>query len=71
MVLLEVTLAEDHVKLGPRGSKILIGSYYIVSIKKADDGHSIIFLDLSDLDSFVEVHVEESYDRWSLLKLNP
>lgn len=69
-MLLEVKLAKDHAQLGSRGDSILVNDGYIVAVKKAGDGTSIMYLDLSDLGSFSEVYIEESYEGWYMLRLN-
>jgi hypothetical protein len=69
-MLLEVTLERDNSELGKRGDKILINDSYIVAIKKGDDGNAILFVDLSDLATFNEVYIRETYKSWHMLKLN-
>jgi len=69
-MLLEVTLAEDHEHLGKSGDSILVNDNYIVAIKKVGNGDAVMFIDLSDLGSFSEVHIRENYEKWYMLKLN-
>lgn len=69
-MLLEITLAEDHDDLGKKGDNVLVNDNYIVAIKKVGKTRSKMFIDLSDLDPFTEVLIEEDYEKWYMLRLN-
>jgi hypothetical protein len=69
-MLLEITLAEDHDDLGKKGDNVLVNDNYIVAIKKVGTSRATMFIDLSDLDPFTEVLIEEDYEKWYMLRLN-
>lgn len=69
-MLLEVTLTQDDNEFGPTGTKVMVNDAYVVGVSRHDGG-SKIFVDLSDLQSFKTLYIQESYEQWFILRLNP
>ncbi len=70
-MLLEVVLSREDEDFGPAGSDVLVNDSYIVAIKRdGDTNNSVLYLDLSDIGKYTKIYVEESYEKWYMLRLN-
>lgn len=71
-MLLELTLVEDDDDFGLAGSKFMIGYGYVVGVGiDPSTGKTKIHVDMSDQDIFKTILVEEPYERFYIMRLNP